>query len=313
MEPKGRFQKLVAIEPLRLLEEDLPELNAYAKEVVLYSDIPSGPREVIYRIGDADAALLSVSSRIEAEVLASCPKLRYIGMCCSLYDPNSANVDIEYATKKNIVVKGVMDYGDEGVREYVVSELASFLLGLHGRMWRAEATELTGLHVGVLGLGTTGTLVAEALRFFGAEVRYFSRTPKPALEQTLGLRYAELENLLPWAEVLVCCLRKNTILLGQHEFEMLGDGKILMNISIGPAHDVAALENWLNNTAAGGNTMLGDTPAAVDPSGKLLSHPRVICSGKSAGMTRQAKKNLAQKVCQNMQAYWEQQRDSREF
>ncbi len=36
--------------------------------------------------------------------------LKYIGMCCSLYDENSANVDIITAGKNNISVKGINDY-----------------------------------------------------------------------------------------------------------------------------------------------------------------------------------------------------------
>lgn len=62
--------------------------------------------------------------------MTGCPNLRYIGMCCSLYEEKSANVDIAAAREKGIVVTGVKDYGDEGVVEYVISELVRYLHGL---------------------------------------------------------------------------------------------------------------------------------------------------------------------------------------
>jgi 2-oxoglutarate ferredoxin oxidoreductase subunit gamma len=57
-------------------------------------------------------------------VLDACPNIRYIGMCCTLYNPESSNVDVIEARKRGITVLGVKDYGDEGVVEYVGKILA---------------------------------------------------------------------------------------------------------------------------------------------------------------------------------------------
>ena len=73
------------------------------------------------RVGDADAVLLSYTSQINRYILERCPNVRYIGMCCSLYSPESANVDIRYANERGITVTGIRDYGDEGVIEYGIS------------------------------------------------------------------------------------------------------------------------------------------------------------------------------------------------
>lgn len=300
----NRFRKLVGIEPLRILPEDLPLLDAFAHEFILYEDVPGSPAEIVRRIGDADGVLVSTTSTLDKQVLCRCPNLRYVGMCCSLYDAQSANVDIPFAESKGIVVKGVHDYGDEGVREYVVSVLTGFLLGLNGTIWRQEPLELTGLRVGILGMGRTGSLIAEALHFFGAELSYFSRTRKPLLEEALQMSFAPLDALLPTVDVLVTCLHKNTVLLGEREFQLLGDGKILINISIGPAHDVQALGEWLDRPGNPGNYVFGDMPRAIDAGGALLNHPHVYCTGHSAGMTLQAKRTLARKVCANISEFF---------
>ena len=88
------FQKLVAIEPVSLIPSAEEALQLYARKVVLFRDIPENDDEIIRRIGDADAVLLSYTSRIGQNIMERCPNIRYIGMCCSLYSEESANVDI---------------------------------------------------------------------------------------------------------------------------------------------------------------------------------------------------------------------------
>ena len=53
------FEKLVAIEPVSLIPAAEAKLHDYAKEVVLFRDIPADDDEIVRRIGDADAVLLS--------------------------------------------------------------------------------------------------------------------------------------------------------------------------------------------------------------------------------------------------------------
>lgn len=53
------FKKLVAIEPVSLIPSAEEELHRYAGEITLHEDVPSGDGEIIRRIGDADAVLVS--------------------------------------------------------------------------------------------------------------------------------------------------------------------------------------------------------------------------------------------------------------
>ena len=239
------FKKLVAIEPVNLIPSAEEALHRYAREVVLFGDVPKDDAEIIRRIGDADAVLLSYTSRIGQAVIDACPAIRYIGMCCSLYSEASANVDIAYARQKNIRVLGIRDYGDRGVVEYVLHELIALLHGYGMPSLRDEPIEITGLRVGVVGLGVSGRMIADALSFMGAEISYYSRSRKPEAEQA-GMTYKPLDRLLSESEVVFTCLNKNVLLLGTHEFEQLGAGKALFNTSIGPGFDSKALENWLN-------------------------------------------------------------------
>ncbi|HAK72546.1 MAG TPA: dihydrofolate reductase, partial [Sporomusaceae bacterium] len=64
------FKKLVAIEPLNLTPSAKLQLSKYAEEVALLRDIPESDEEIIRRIGNADAVLLSYTSRLEKKILA---------------------------------------------------------------------------------------------------------------------------------------------------------------------------------------------------------------------------------------------------
>ena len=292
------FEKIVAIEPVHLVEAGVEELKNYAKEVILYDDIPADDAEIVRRIGDADAVLVCYTSHITGEILAQCPNVKYVGMCCSLYSEASANVDIAYARAHGIDVRGIRDYGDRGVVEFVLCELVRFLHGYDRPMWKDQPQEITRLKTGIIGLGTSGGMIAEALQFMGAEVSYYSRSRKPEKEAA-GLTYRELPELLAHCDVVFTCLNKNVILLGEKEFETLGNGKLLFNTSIGPSHEVEALKKWLS---AGDNWFICDTAGAIGDV-SLVSDPHIVCEQASAGCTAQAYELLTEKVLANIKGH----------
>jgi len=294
------FNKLVAIEPINVVPEAKEKLQDYAKEVVLFQDIPKDNEEIIRRIGDADAVLVSYTSRIEKAVIEACPNIRYIGMCCSLYSEESANVDIRTARAKNIVVTGVRDYGDQGVVEYVASELIRYLHGFGGKQWKDMPEEILGLKVGIVGLGTTGQIIAAGLQSLGADLYYFSRTRRPD-QEAKHIKYLPLKELLNTVDVVCTCLNKNVILFHEEQFEWLGNHKIMFNTSIGPSHDIQALAQWLEH---GDNEFFCDSTAALgDVTGKLLASSHVNCMNVSSGLTRQAYDRLSAKVLNNIKTF----------
>ena len=202
------FQKLVAIEPVSLIPSAEQELSRYAKEVRLFGDIPADNDEIVRRIGDADAALLSYTSRIDRDVIERCPNLRYIGMCCSLYSEASANVDIAFARSRGIRVLGIRDYGDRGVVEYVLHELTGILHGFGMPMLHDEPVEIYGLKVGIVGdIGHSrvcGSLIP-ALKIMGAEVTVVGpATLMPACPEVLGADHVTpyLDDVLPELDVV---------------------------------------------------------------------------------------------------------------
>lgn len=292
-----KFRKLVAIEPIKMTPEAKEQLSRYADKVVICSDMPQSDAEIISRIGDADAVLLSFTTTLTADIISKCPNVKYIGMCCSLYSPESANVDIQYANGHGITVTGIRDYGDEGVIEYVISELARCLHGFGQPAWFGAPCEITGLKAGIIGLGKSGGMIADAMKFFGAEISYFARSPKPAAEAK-GYIYRPLDKLVAWSDVIFCCLNRNTVLLHEEQFELMDNHKILFNTGLSPAWDETAFEKWLSKD----NICFCDTTGAAG-STHIQNHPHMHCMGVSSGLTMQSYTRLSSKVMTNIENY----------
>lgn len=221
-------------------------------------------------------------------------------MCCSLYSEKSSNVDIRTAKENGIMVLGIRDYGDEGIVEYVISELVRLLYGFGGKQWADLPMELSGLKVGIIGLGTSGQIVANGLQYFGSDLYYFSRTRKPNCESQ-GIKYLPLHELLKTVDVVCTCLNKNVVLLHDEEFNALGNHKILFNTGLSPSYDIKSLKQWLDN---GDNYYFCDTEMALGDTGdSLMNHPNVECMRQSVGRTKQAFERLSKKVIHNIEIF----------
>lgn len=294
------FKKLVIIEPINMLDVHIKELNNIAESIVMFNNIPKDDDEIVARINDADIVLLSYTSSINKYVLHKCKNIKYIGMCCSLYSKESANVDIDEANKLNIEVRGIRDYGDEGVIEYIIHELVEFLQGYKELKWDSVPHEITNLKCGVVGLGTSGTLIAKALKFFNADVSYYSRTRKENLELEYGFKYKDLNSLCKESEAIFLALNKNVLLLDHEQFSIMNGKKILFNTSIGPGFNVNELEEWLKDK---NHFFFGDTLATIG-NNKLWELDNTFTINRSSGgKSYEAFYRLGEKVLNNIYNY----------
>ena len=296
------FKKIVVIEPINMLDIHKAKLNELANEVIFYNDIPQTDEEKLNRIEDADCVLISFTSSINAYVLEKSKNLKYVGMCCSLYSKESANVDITKAEELGITVKGIRDYGDEGVAEYIIHELVEFLQGYNGFKWADIAYEITGLKCGVVGLGTSGTLIARALKFFKADVSYYSRTRKYDVEAE-GIKYLDLNQLCKNCDAIFLALNKNVLLLQHEQFDLMKCKKILFNTSIGPGFDVDEFREWMKDE---NHFFFGDTLATAGDT-SIFELPNAKTINRSAGgKSYQAYFRLGEKVLNNIYTYFKE-------
>lgn len=296
-----RFNRIVCVDHTKLEDWAIEELQKYSEsEVEVYKESPDSEEELLERIGDAEAVLVSWKTQIPENVIKECTNLKYIGMACSLYDDESANVAVDFARENGITVKGIFDYGDPGVIEFIVSELIRLLHGFGEHQWRNMPVELTDKKIGIIGLGTTGQMLAETLLPLGAELYYFSKSRKHEWEKK-GVQYLEMEELLKAVEIISLHLPKNIKLLEEEEFKAFGQGKILINTSLGLPFKENAFVNWIKSE---GNFAIFDGDGGASLSNETKKLNRVISHTKSAGWSAETKRRLSEKVLKNLKSYF---------
>lgn len=293
------FKKIVSVDSTGIKKKEQERLRAIAEEVIFYDNYPTDEAQILQRICDADAVLVSWNTLLPGHILKQCPKLKYIGMCCSLYDEKSANVDMAAAREQGITVLGVRDYGDEGTAEYVISQLIYLLKGLGRHQWKEDTLELKGQKLGLIGMGATARMVADRAAAFDMQIFYHSRTQKPELEAK-GYQYMELNSLLKSVDIVSTHVPKHTIVLNSEQFNLFGEGKILVNTSLEPTFDMQAFDAWINME---GNYAIFDRVAMGLKYDILKKYDRVIYSDKVSGWTLQAKQRLSLKALENIEGY----------
>lgn len=191
------------------------------------------------------------------------------------------------------------DYGDDGVIEFILSELIQLLKGTGSHQWKDDQVELGNQKIGIIGMGTTGEMLARAALFFKMDVYYFSRTRKPEIESA-GCKYLPLNELLNTTDIVSIHLPKNNHLLDKEHFDILGNGKILINTTIGLSFDKDAFLNWMKS---GLNFAIMDGIGMGEHSSEFQKLNNFIFTNKTSGFTANAKDRLGQKVLDNIQTY----------
>ena len=119
--------------------------------------------------------------------------------------------------------------------------------------------------------------------------------------QEAGIKYLPLHELLGYCDIVITCLPRNTCLLGKEEFGIMGDGKILMNTSIGPTFDVAALKEWLGANSGSWYFCDGTGMGAIED--ELSTVRNVAYTPVVAGKSIQSTGRLSRKALDNIRTF----------
>lgn len=198
-----------------------------------------------------------LAPELTRRVFDNAPDLQIIG----LWDDRFASgVDVEAAWEHGITIVDVSNIAScQPVAEWV---LAMILICLRngGEVYRhmldgseiwANALnddfihgELTGRKVGLIGCGHVGQRLIELLAPFRTDIIIHDPYLEEADRSRIGIRCAELDDVLHHAEILVIQVPHTPItqgMIGERELNLLRKGAILVNCCRGPVVNTAAL------------------------------------------------------------------------
>lgn len=291
------FRKIVIVEPVFMEKEGEKKLRKYCNELIAYDTNVSDEKETIARIADADCILVSWSTAISKEIIENCPNLKHIALCCSFYGKQFAKVDIDTAEKKGITYSYLAEYGDNGTIEYVVAETINLIHGFYGKRLKEEIYDLTGIKVGILGLGDLGTKIARAFRALASNVYYYSRTRKENIESELNIKYLELDELLKTVDVISINVNRDVCLIGGDNLKIYGNGKAIINTAIGKCYELNSLKEWLKNK---NNYYICDDATINDDIKEILDYDNVIYTKAHSGVTKQCLERATEQIINNI-------------
>jgi gluconate 2-dehydrogenase len=269
--------------------------------------------ELTERLRDKEGAFTTGGDRIDAEVLAACPKLKICANMAVGYN----NFDIDAMTAAGVLATNAPDVLTETTADFGfallmatarrMAEAEHFLRAGQWTRWRYDmfaGADIHGATLGILGMGRIGQGIARrGAHGFGMKVIYHNRSRlDAALEAECKASYVSKEEMLKTADHVVLVLPYSPAshhTIGAAELALMKPTATLVNIARGGIVDDAALALALRDkriAAAGLDVFEGEPKLNPD----LLTVPNVVLTPHIASATLPTRLAMASLAADNL-------------
>ncbi len=279
---------------------------------------PGGPGpEVLARAArEADGLLCLLTDRVDAPLIAACPRLRAI---------SSVSVGVDHIDLAAAGASGIPVGYTPGVLTEATADLAwALLLAAARRIPEAErwlrdgswipklrwepdlllGRELHGATLGIIGLGAIGCAVARRARGFGMRILGWSRSLHPEASE-LGVEQTRLERVLAEADfvsVHVALAAETRSLLDAGALARMKPDAVLINTARGGVVDERALVEALRSGRLGGAALDVFEEEPLPTSSPLLELPNVVLAPHLGSATFETRARMADLAVENLLA-----------
>ena len=215
--------------------------------------------EIISRSQDCDGILSSITDKLDADTISKFSnKVKII----SNFAVGFGNIDVEMASKKNIIVTNTPNVLTDATAEIAIL----VLLGAARRAkegtewvrkknwkWSADfllGKQLTGSRLGILGMGRIGRAVADKARAFGMKIHYYNRSRLDKKLEKDAIYHESLESLLSVSDFfsINCPATKETKhIINDKTIKYFPDGAVISNSARGDMIDDDAMVKALKS------------------------------------------------------------------
>lgn len=315
MREGGKMKERVLVTGSSVEDRFLAPLRNAGLEVENPTDLLN-EQQLSDRLKEASAYLLGGDEIATRKALQSAKKLKVLAFLGVGYE---SFIDVAAAIDLGIAVTNTPGTLTQSVAEFTIGQAinATRRLSVYGNRVRDEMGgkkvepeqkrhDLSSLRVGIIGLGTIGTRIAEILTTgFGCSIRYYSRTRKPDVELQLSIKYADLDLLLKETDVLFLMLpgNENTkSFLGQRELGLLPSGAIVVNTARPELIEPQALLNALQEGVVGTAVLDGFYENGIPARQALLDLPqeKLLVTRHIASLTHEARDGMAKMAVESI-------------
>ena len=241
--------------------------------------------------------------QVRGPLLERCPQL----LCVSAGGAGIDTVDLDACTRAGVAVVNQSGANAQSVAELAFGLMLSVArkIPASDRLLHTErgfsreslmGIELSGLTLGVFGIGTTGSRSAAIAKGFGMRVLAFDPLLTADVVRQRGAEPVDMATLLAQSDVISvhCPLDRSTAnVFSVTQFAAMKPGAIFVSTARGSIHDEAALYDAIKSGHLGGaglDVWELEPPPLDHP---LLTLPNVVATFHTAGVTHQARKNVA--------------------
>lgn len=298
-----------------LVSDDLSEfgIKIFQEAEGIEVDVKSGlsPEALKNIIGEYDALVIRSATKVTEDLLQAAKKLKVIGRAGIGVD----NVDIPAATQRKVIVMNTPMSNVITTAEHAIAMMMALTRNIplgtatlkagHWEKKRLQGREVYGKHLGVLGFGKIGSIVADRGR--GLKMRVLVHDPyiEDEIIEKEGFEPVSLEELYRRSDYITVHVPKvkDTIrLLDKTAFERMKDGVMIINCARGGIVDEEALNQALTSGKVAGAAL---DVFETEPPGasKLFEHDRFICTPHLGASTLEAQIKVAVAVAEQIIDY----------
>ncbi|PXZ08593.1 C-terminal binding protein [Gilliamella apicola] len=282
------------------------EKKTFTKEGVDFEILNvTQPEDIIRACHDADALILQYAT-ISDNVLSSLKNLKGVVR----YGVGVNTIDIESATKNNVAVCNVPDYGTNEVADHALAlimalarKLPLLIKDTKSNIWAYEKAipiyRLQEQTAGIIGLGRIGLSLAKKLHGIGLKVIGFD--PLAKKEQLPDyIDFVSLDELLAHSDIISLNLpltKSTENLIDSKEFSKMKSNCYLVNTARGGiVNEEALYQALLNHTIAGAALDVFKQEPPTDR--KLFSLDNFIATPHAAWYSEQSQQDLKRKAAE---------------
>lgn len=220
-------------------------------------DVLPAPPALREGLCQADAAIVTLGDRIDAETIHAATRLKILANYAVGYN----NIDLAAAQARGLIVTNTPDVLTDATADLtwalILATARRVVEGdalVRSGQWtgwsptQLMGAEVSGKILGIIGMGRIGQAVAQRAVGFRMPVRYHTRQPKAATSFPREWEYRSLKDLLGESDMVTIHvpLTPNThYLIGARELAWMKPTAFIINTARGPIVDEGALVNGL--------------------------------------------------------------------
>lgn len=218
------------------------------------------------------------------------------------------NIDVTYAEENGIAVKNTPRASSASVAELAMALMFSCARNISAAgytmrngKWEKKAysngIELSGKTLGIIGFGRIGQKLCAMAKGIGMEVLASDIYHVPGIEEQLGMKYVETDELLAKSDFisLHAPAVNGGALVNAENLAKMKDGVVIINTSRGTNVDEAALLDALNSgkVLAAGLDVFNEEPSLNEA---LYTHPAVSATPHIGAGTKEAQARIGAEI-----------------